>query len=310
MNIVIDEGGTSTSPNASASASANTIAYAYTGGKPFDPALPTVVLIHGAQHDHSVWALQSRYLAHHGFNVLAVDLPGHHRSTGSPLSTIEAMADWLHRLLDTLAIERALFAGHSMGSLIALEAAAQRPSRCSALALFATAFPMRVSDALLNAAAHREPEAIEMVNQWSHSTFAAKPSCPAPGFWLHGINQQLMQRISDSNEAPVFSIDFTACNTYDAGLRAAASIRCPTRLVVGRRDLMTPPSRLQPLIEALASSGAPVDTVTLDCGHAMLAEQPDACLDALHEFAQLVSRDAQEQNGCTAELRGPGQTNV
>ena len=40
-------------------------AYAYTGGKPFDPSRPTIVFVHGAQHDHSVWILQSRYLAHH-----------------------------------------------------------------------------------------------------------------------------------------------------------------------------------------------------------------------------------------------------
>ncbi len=67
--------------------------YAYTGGRPFDPALPTVVFMHGAQHDHSVWILQSRYLAHHGYGVLALDLPGHMRSAGPPLATVEAMAD-------------------------------------------------------------------------------------------------------------------------------------------------------------------------------------------------------------------------
>jgi pimeloyl-ACP methyl ester carboxylesterase len=265
-------------------------AYVYTGGKPFDAALPTAVLVHGAQHDHSVWALQSRYLAHHGLNVLAVDLPGHHRSEGPPLTSIRSMAAWLHRLLDTLAVERALFAGHSMGSLIALEAAAMRPARASGLVLFATSVPMRVSDALLDAAAHREPAAIEMVNQWSHSTLAAKPSCPAPGFWLHGMNQRLMQRVSACSDEPVFSIDFIACNQYGnedgRGLQAAAAIRCPARIVAGRRDVMTPANRLRALTDALESSGMPVDTVMLDCGHAMLAEQPDACLDALYGFAR------------------------
>lgn len=260
-------------------------AYVYTGGKSFDATQPTVVLIHGAQHDHSVWALQSRYLAHHGLNVLAVDLPGHHRSEGPPLTSVRSMADWLHRLLDTLAVEHALFAGHSMGSLIALEAAAMRPARASGLVLFATAVPMRVSDTLLDAAANREPEAIDLVNQWSHSTLAAKPSCPAPGFWLHGMNQRLMQRISACSDAPVFSIDFTACHQYDRGLQAAAAIRCPTLVVAGRRDMMTPANRRGALTEALESSGMPVDTVMLDCGHAMLAEQPEACLDALYSFA-------------------------
>jgi pimeloyl-ACP methyl ester carboxylesterase len=264
----------------------NSTAYAYTGGKPFDSALPTIVLIHGAQHDHSVWALQSRYLAHHGLNVLAVDLPGHHRSEGPPLTSIHSMAHWLHRLLDTLAIDRALFAGHSMGSLVALEAAALQPARASGLVLFATAVPMRVSNGLLDAAAHREPDAIEMVNQWSHSTLAARPSCPAPGFWLRGMNQRLMERVSAGAREPVFSIDFSACHQYDNGLHAAGAIRCPVRLVAGRLDVMTPASRLQALTMALESTGMPVDTRMLDCGHAMLAEQPDACLDALYSFAR------------------------
>ena len=56
--------------------------YCYTGGKPFDAAKPTVVFIHGVLNDHSVWALQSRYMANHGWNVLAVDLPGHSKSAG------------------------------------------------------------------------------------------------------------------------------------------------------------------------------------------------------------------------------------
>ena len=96
-------------------------AYAYTGGKAFDVTLPTAVFIHGAEHDHSVWALQTRYFAHHGFGVLAVDLPGHHRSAGPALTSIGAMADWLVALLDAVGVSRAFVAGHSMGSLIALD---------------------------------------------------------------------------------------------------------------------------------------------------------------------------------------------
>ncbi|WP_429405041.1 alpha/beta fold hydrolase [Paraburkholderia sp. MM5482-R1] len=90
-------------------------AYAYTGGKPFDASLPTAVFIHGAEHDHSVWALQSRYFAHHGFGVLAVDLPGHRRSAGPALASIAALADWLAALLDAVGVTRAFVAGHSMG---------------------------------------------------------------------------------------------------------------------------------------------------------------------------------------------------
>ena len=61
------------------------VAYAYTGGKSWQPNRAGVVFVHGALHDHSVWILQSRYLAHHGYNVMAVDLPGHGRSAGPAL---------------------------------------------------------------------------------------------------------------------------------------------------------------------------------------------------------------------------------
>jgi pimeloyl-ACP methyl ester carboxylesterase len=260
-------------------------AYAYTGGKPFDASLPTAVFIHGAEHDHSVWALQTRYFAHHGFGVLAVDLPGHHRSAGPALTGIDAMADWLAALLDAAGVAQACVIGHSMGSLVALEFAARYPQRASALALVATAVPMAVSDALLDAALNREPEAIAMVNQWSHSTLAAKPSCPGPGFWLHGMNQRLMERVSAKGEAGLFHTDFKACNAYADGLARAAEVRCPVRLIVGRRDAMTPARATKTLAQAFAQAGTTVDTVTLDAGHALMSEQPDATLDALFSFA-------------------------
>ena len=266
--------------------------YAYTGGKPFDAALPTAVFIHGAEHDHSVWALQSRYFAHHGFGVLAVDLPGHCRSSGPALTSVPAMADWLAALLDAAGVQRAFVAGHSMGSLIALDFAGRYPERATHLALLATAIPMTVSDTLLDAALNREPEAIGMVNEWSHSTFAAKPSCPGPGFWLHGMNQRLMERVSARGEANLFHTDFSACNGYADGLARAAQVRCATRVVVGRRDAMTPPRAARALADALTQAGVAVDTITLEAGHALMTEQPDATLDALFSFASRPPRDA------------------
>lgn len=268
------------------------IAYAYTGGKPLDAAQPTAVFVHGAQHDHSVWALQSRYFAHHGWNVLAVDLPGHCRSAGPAHASIEALADWLAGLLDAAGAARALVIGHSMGSLVALEFAARYPSRVLGAALVATAVPMVVSDALLDAARHREDEAIELVNRWSHSTIAAKPSCPGPGFWLHGINQRLMERVSTRDEAHLFHTDFAACNGYANGLQRATQVRCPVRLVLGAKDMMTPARATKALVDTLSTAGAPVDVVTLDAGHALMSEQPDATLDALYAFARTVATAA------------------
>lgn len=256
-------------------------AYAYTGGKAFDAALPTVVFIHGAQNDHSVWALQSRYLAHHGFSVLAVDLPGHGRSAGPALASVEQMADWLLALLDAAGVQRALLVGHSMGSLVALEASHRAPGRVRGLAMLGTTYPMKVSDALLATARDDEATAIDMVNIWSHSTIAAKPSSPAPGFSVMGGAQRLMRRMSAINPAQLFHTDFTACNAYANGEAAARALACPALFVFGSKDMMTPPRSTKLLTGAVARG----KVVTVDAGHSLMSEQPDAVLDALIAFA-------------------------
>ena len=126
-------------------------AYAYTGGKPFDATKPTLVFIHGVLNDHSVWILQSRYLAHHGFNVLAVDLPGHGRSGGDAPHSVQEAAAFIGQLLDAAGVQQAALVGHSWGSLIALQAAADLKDRITHAVLVGTAFPMKVSPALIDA---------------------------------------------------------------------------------------------------------------------------------------------------------------
>src|SRR5215470_17225530 len=125
--------------------------FAYTGGKAFDATRTCIVFLHGAQNDHSVWILQSRYFAHHGFAVLALDLPGHGRSDGPALTSVEAMAERLAEALSSLATRRFVLIGHSMGSLVALEVARRVTDRVAGVALCGTAFPMRVSEELLGA---------------------------------------------------------------------------------------------------------------------------------------------------------------
>jgi len=253
--------------------------YIYTGGKAPDRELPAVVFIHGAQQDHSCWGLQSRWFAHHGYTALAPDLPGHGRSGGTPLTTIEAIADWLIALLDAAGIEQAMLVGHSMGSLAALDAAARHGERVSRLVLIGASVPMPVSDALLEAANNDEPEAMALINGWSHSQRGLLGAGAVPGMWIYGLNRRLMER-----QKPGAMIhDLNACNNYTAGIAAAAAVKCPVLIVAGRRDLMTPMRNTR----ALAALLPHAETVTLpEAGHAMMAEQPDALLDALIGFAR------------------------
>lgn len=257
--------------------------FCYTGGKAFDAARPTVVFIHGVLNDHSVWILQTRWFANHGWNVLAVDLPGHCRSAGDPPRSVEEGADFIVALLDAAGVQRAALVGHSFGSLIALEAAARAPERVTHLALIGTAAPMKVSAALLENALAQPAKAIDMVNVFSHSMLAPPPSSLGPGTWLHGGSRALMRRVLASNRAVnVFHRGFVACDSYTAGDDAMARVQCPTLFLLGRNDAMTPPRAAQSL-QARARNGR---TVLVTAGHQMMGEAPDAVLFALRDFLE------------------------
>lgn len=251
--------------------------YAYTGTRPFDAALPTVVFVHGAAHDHSVWVLQSRYFAYHGRNVFAVDLPGHGRSGGDALATIEAIADWIPELLGAVGARAATLVGHSMGSLAVLECAARYPESATRIALVGPAAPMSVADTLLDAAKRNDHVAYELITGWSYSAGKQLGGNRMPGVWLTGNAMRLMERTKPG----VLHADLKACNSYAGGLAAAAKVRCPALTIVGARDIMAPPKNANELIGTLRD----VRVVELpDCGHALMAEQPDAVLDALRTF--------------------------
>jgi pimeloyl-ACP methyl ester carboxylesterase len=254
-------------------------AFVATGGRDFDAALPAVVFLHGAGFDHSAWALHSRWFAHHGRAVLVPDLPGHGRSAGpapsSPaLPSIAAMADWTIALLDAAGAKSAHLIGHSMGSLIALDAAARHPDRVTALSLIGTAATMTVGPDLLTAAEADDQAAVDMVSIWGLGYAAELGGSLAPGLWMHGSAQATLKRCPPG----VLFSDLSACNAYQDALASAARIKVPTTFILGERDMMTPAKAGK----ALAAAIPHAKTIVLPgAGHMMMAERPDALLAAL-----------------------------
>ena len=247
---------------------------AATGGREFDKSLPAVVFIHGAGFDHSTWALHTRWFAHHGFAVLAPDLPGHGRSEGSSLASIAEMADWTAALLGAAGVAKAHLIGHSMGSLIALETAARHPDKVSALSLIGTAATMRVGPDLLKAAQADDQDAIDMVSIWGLGFKAELGGSLAPGLWMHGGAQAVLRHC----EPGVLFRDLSACNSYGNALAAAATLKVPTTLILGERDMMTPAKAGK----ALAAAIPHARTIVLPgAGHMLMAERPDELLAAL-----------------------------
>lgn len=271
--------------------------YAYTGGKTFDAALPCVVFIHGALNDHSVWTLAARWCAHHGYSTLAIDLPGHGRSPGPVLADVGEMADAVLALLAQAGVRHVALVGHSMGSLIALEAASrslslQQPDAAPAisqLVMVGTAFPMKVSAALLDLSAREPLAAIDQVVAFSHSSLGAKPSYPGPGSWLHGASRALMRQVLARSagaagcEHNLFHHDFSACDGYAGGLEAAQRVQtsgtCRSSLILGARDRMTMPRQAVAMAQALQ---AQVHTLP-QAGHALMQEDPEGFLAALRQ---------------------------
>lgn len=254
--------------------------HAGSGGKPFDASLPTVVFIHGAGMDHTVWALQARYLAHHGRSVLTLDLPGHGGSEGPPLTTIAELAEWIWRTLDGAGVEKAALAGHSLGALTALEAAARKPERVTALALLGVAEAMPVHPDLLAAAEANDHAAVDMVNAWAHGAAAHIGGHPAPGTWLIGGGTRLLERAGPG----VLHSGLAACAAYKEAPARAVEVTCPVLLVLGALDRMTPARAGQKLATAFAAApSVQVETIPA-CGHMMMTERPEATLDALRNF--------------------------
>ena len=248
--------------------------FAATGGKDFDPAQPSIVFVHGGGLDHTAWVLQTRYFSYHGYNVLAVDMPGHGRSDGPVPASVEDTADWIMRLFDALELDQAALVGHSTGSLVTFDAAARHNTRVSALALLGISIPMPVADVLLDAAKANDHAAFDMVNLWGHSRDGQIGRNRAPGLWMTGEGLRLLERSGPG----VPHATLNASNNYSGGMAIAGDIRCPTLMVLGQRDAMTPPRAAKPLADAIPG----VRVITLKgCGHMMMAEQPNEILDAL-----------------------------
>jgi pimeloyl-ACP methyl ester carboxylesterase len=252
-------------------------AYVYTGTRPFDAAKPTIVFIHGAANDHSVWTYQARYFAHHGWNALAPDLPGHGKSFGAPKGSIEAAADWIVHLLDNGGIERAVLVGHSMGSLAVLDCAARHADRVSKAVLIGCGVPMAVSDALMDAAHQRPHEAFDMLNLWGHAPQLKWGKNPTPG------TSSLMayKRLLEKSAPGVLVNDLAACAAYAPDAARLSSATAPVLMVTGARDLMTPPKAGAALAKQLPN--ARFVTVP-DCGHAVMQEAPAVLIEHLRKF--------------------------
>ncbi|CAK0745565.1 Alpha/beta hydrolase [uncultured Gammaproteobacteria bacterium] len=256
--------------------------WAATGGRRFNPPspahpLPAVLFLHGSGMDHTTWTPQARWFAHHDRTVLAPDLPGHGRSAGPAITSVGGLAEMVICLLDAAGLAQVALVGHSLGALVALEAAAHFPDRVRAIGLIGVGPVMPVNPILLDAALNDLPQAAAMITAWAFGARASFGPAPTPGQALTGIGR----RILGSSRPGALHADLTACNTYCDGLSAATRVRCPTVLILGEHDRMSPVKVGRTLAAAIVGSRTVVVPAT---GHMLPVEAPNAVLDALASF--------------------------
>ncbi|MCL1587834.1 MAG: alpha/beta hydrolase [Actinomycetia bacterium] len=248
--------------------------HASTGGRPFDPEKPTVILLHGAGMDHTVWQFQARAFAYRGYSVLSLDLPGHGRSDDPAPETISGYANVVAELIDAVCADSAHIVGHSMGAFIGIELAARYPDKVRSLTLIGVSERMPVHPDLLAAAEVDDHLAFDLVSSWGHTRTAHTGGHPTPGLWMMGSTIRLLER----SKPGVLHNDLAACNAYDTALARAAEISAPTLVLIGEHDLMTRPKGAAFLAEAIPDSAT---VIVRGAGHSLMVERPDAVIDEL-----------------------------
>ena len=251
--------------------------FSFSGEKGFKNIKKPIVFIHGTGMDHSVWTLPTRYFLRKDRTVISVDLPGHGRSKGPILNSISELSHWLIDYLDSLDVNEFSIVGHSMGSLIALETSAMVPDRSLHLVMVGTAFPMNVSEPLLEAAKNNEQAAIDILTYFGYSYSARIGSNSNPGMWMIENTKRLLE----NSQKDVIYSDLKACSNYSDGLLSAKKVEGEVMFILGENDFLTPAYKAKDLISSFKN---PIVKNVRHSGHTLLMEKPNEVLDYLIEI--------------------------
>ncbi len=257
-------------------------AFVSTGGRAFDPQGEVLLFIHGSGQSHLTWLLQARFMANRGYQVLAPDLPGHGHSQGEPLNRIQDMADWCQALLEALGVGSATVIGHSQGCLIGVELARRHPASVSKLALIAGALAIPVNDWLVTNARDKTDRAIAAMMDWGFGLPGDFHDNTVPGMSHVNFGSALMR----ANAQGALFADLSACQAYDEGEAAAASLTCPSICILAEKDKMTPAKAGRAMAAAVKAQDC---LIVPGAGHMLPAEEPKAVNAALRAFFNPVA---------------------
>ena len=252
--------------------------FASTGGRPFDKNKPLVIFLHGSGFDHTVWMLQTRYFAFHGYSVLALDLPGHGLSKGKCLTSIEDMAEWIKNVIDVTDCKEASLVGHSQGCLIGLECASRFPKTIKTLSLMGGSGSMPVNPILLDLAENNNHKVVDLMMDWCHGPAGQFGTHSIPGMSHINIGSAIM---TNKPLKETLCVDLHACNNYVNGFEVAKNLTLPVLMILGELDKMCSLKVGAKLSTVIKNSNM---HILKNCGHMMHLEEADKTLDILKKF--------------------------
>lgn len=235
-----------------------------------------VVLIHGAGGDYLHWPVQMRRLS--GFRVYALDLPGHGKSKGHGLQSIEGYAQAVTDWLNEMELPKTVLIGHSMGSAISLWIALHHPRRIWGVGLLGAGPRLPVNPALLEETGHKAtfPTAVDKIIKWSFSPETDR-----------ALPETARERMLETRPS-VLHGDFMACNEYNLE-GSLNEIIVPSLIVCGGDDKMVPLSLSRELAQGIPEADL---EIIPGAGHMMMLEKPEAVVNMVRPFMEGISADS------------------
>ena len=240
-------------------------------GRSFDEKKDTLILLHGSGQSHVVWSLTDQYLSDQGYNIFALDLPGHGNSEGESLKSIEEMAEWLEKVITKIGIKNLSILGHSQGCLVALEYANKFPKKIKKLIFIAGSYEIPVNKSLIDLAHSGDMESLNLMMKWGY------------GYSKQFIGGNPLQKILNSPREvrEVLAVDLRACNNYKNGINAVKKIKCPTFFIFGELDKMIKLDKGKEFSGLITGSKT---HIIKNCGHMIILENAFEMREKIVEF--------------------------
>jgi pimeloyl-ACP methyl ester carboxylesterase len=240
-----------------------------TGRDEYNPALPSLLMVHGSGGNKDAWRAQFGGLKE--MNLAAIDLPGHGDTPGPSMDRVEDYTAWLAEFLAFGPI-RPVLMGHSLGGAISQMMALTNPGLIKGLILVGTGSRLKVLPAILEGILSDPQATTKIIVKYAYDDKAD------PNFLKLGY-EEMVQRPPE-----VLHGDFSACNAFDISDRLG-EIKMPCLMIVGAGDKLTPPKYSEFLAAGIAGSNV---RVIPDAGHMVALEQSKAFNKAVTEFMSAV----------------------